>query len=71
MTDEEHNSVTSAAASVSKQLINTLPAQFLALILLNVIFVGLLLWFLDDQMTSRILLADKIVTSCMEASKHQ
>ena len=48
------STLTTAAAELGGKLINSLPAQFLMLVLLNVFFVLGLLWFLHASEATRV-----------------
>lgn len=50
-------------------MLGTLPGQFLALLIVNVCFVGGLLWFLEAQQASRERVIDTIVRSCLERQR--
>lgn len=50
---------------LGRRLIATLPPAFLMLVLINAIFIGAVLWFLDNRMTERTALVDKIVDHCL------
>lgn len=60
MTDEE----TRGLVGLGKQLLMGLPAQFLALMLVNVVLVGGLFWHLDSQLESRERVLMKMVETC-------
>lgn len=51
---------------LSQSLIGALPPAFLMLVLINAIFIGVVLWFLADQMDSRTELAGKIIDRCLD-----
>lgn len=53
-------------ARTSDKLITTLPPAFLLLFLLNLIFVALVMWFLNNQLEQRTSLVDKLVDRCMQ-----
>lgn len=45
--------IVSSIASATSATLNTLPGQFLALVLINMLFIGGLLWFLDREEAGR------------------
>jgi hypothetical protein len=60
-----NESAIGAVARLGQNLITTLPPAFLGLVLINAIFIGAILWFLDNRMTERTALVDKIVDRCL------
>jgi hypothetical protein len=63
---EEHEptSTVGAVASVGRALVSGLPAQFLALVAMNTVFIIALLMFLDHQNSSREHMMSKFIDSC-------
>lgn len=49
MTDDQAKGIVGAVESVSNKIVSSLPAQFLMLVLLNVMFLATLFWFLDRE----------------------
>ena len=66
MTEQEAQGVVGAAAKLGGQLIGSLPAQFLMLCVLNLIFTLGLLWFLNQQEQARERVLTPIVTACLQ-----
>jgi len=66
MTEQEANSVAGAAAKLGTKLIGSLPAQFLMLCLLNLVFIAGLLWFLDEQIKARERVLTPLITACLQ-----
>lgn len=60
-----NGTIPGAISRLGQSLITALPSQFLMLVLINAGFLGLVLWFLTDQMDSRTALAGKIVDHCL------
>jgi hypothetical protein len=60
VTEEETKSV----LGLGSKLITGLPAQFLALVVINVIVLGGLFWHLDSQLESRERVLIKMVETC-------
>ena len=52
-------------SEVCRSAIDALPRSFLALLVLNVVFLGLLLWFLDRQQVARNAVVSQILDSCL------
>jgi hypothetical protein len=57
--------VVAGALDLSKSLVGALPPAFLLLLLLNAAFVGLLVWFLGDQLEQRDKMAQALFDRCM------
>jgi hypothetical protein len=66
MSEPQHEGTIGAVTDISSKLIGALPPAFLMLVLLNVVFLGLVMWFLADQIDRRTALVTQIVTRCME-----
>jgi len=66
MADETHG-VVGAVETLGSKLMTSLPAQFLGLIVLNTIFIGSLLWFLNRQTDARERLLAPLLKECAEA----
>lgn len=65
MLDSNHGS---GLTGLGSRLITTLPGQFLALCLINVIFVLGILWFLEKQQEIGSVIARDVFTKCLEAA---
>lgn len=53
-------------AKIGQSLISALPPAFLLLVLINVIFIGVTMWFLDDQMAQRTHMAEQLFDRCLD-----
>jgi hypothetical protein len=60
MTDEEAKGI----IGLGRQLINGLPAPFLALLAVNVVVVGGLFWHMGNQLDARERVLLKLVENC-------
>jgi hypothetical protein len=49
---------------LSKQLVTALPAQFLLLLLINILLVGGFVWHMDSQLDARERVLIKLVETC-------
>jgi hypothetical protein len=49
---------------LSKQLVTALPAQFLLLLLINILLVGGFIWHMDSQLDARERVLIKLVETC-------
>jgi hypothetical protein len=69
MTGEDHaaaaNTAIGAMAGTAGKLINSLPAQFMVLVLLNTAFLSGLLWFLNKQEATRERIYGPVLAGCM------
>jgi hypothetical protein len=63
---EAPRGLTGLAQSISAGLIGALPPAFLLMCVLNIIFLGLILWFIEHQLDQRMLLANKILDHCWQ-----
>jgi hypothetical protein len=52
-------------ASISERLIRVLPPAFLLMIVLNVLFLGVLVWLYESNTEARTELLSKIVEKCL------
>lgn len=51
---------------IGNKLVGSLPAQFLLLVLINVIFIGGLLWFLEKRDSARERMLTPILAACLK-----
>lgn len=58
-------SVTAEALKLGDRIVAALPPAFLLLVLMNVGFLGMVLYFLNNQMEQRMALATKILDACL------
>jgi hypothetical protein len=65
MTDAEHHGSLSAISDAGHKFLITLPGQFLALCLINVLFLIGLLYFLAHQSDARERIIQSIVDRCV------
>lgn len=65
MTDSERLTLLQAGARVGETVVRALGPQLLAVVLLNMLFAGLLLWYLDARATHTVMLVDKLLTECL------
>ena len=61
--------VSDDARSVIERITAGLPPSFLALVCLNVVFIGVLLWVLYGIALARITSMDHILSACVEGLK--
>ena len=59
----ERNGVVSAIATATSATLTTLPGQFLALLLVNIVFIGGMLWFLDREDRARMAFEERTLAS--------
>ena len=58
--------VVTAIIGLGSNMVAGLPAQFLALVGINCIFVLGLLWFLNSQSQQRAVIVDHLLTACLQ-----
>jgi hypothetical protein len=59
-----------ALTDLGARVVNALPPAFLLLCLINVAFLGIVMWFLDDQIAQRTRMAEKLFDRCMDVALH-
>lgn len=64
-TDEPHG-VVGQVARLGDKLITTLPPAFILLVLLNIAFLGMVMWFIQDQSAQHNATVSAMLTRCME-----
>jgi len=62
--NNETVTVTGAVSKLGTALIGAMPPAFTLLLVINVIFLGLVMWFIDDQIHQRTELVEKVIDSC-------
>ena len=67
---DEPETVVGAASKFAQSLVGALPPAFLLLCLLNVAFLGMVMWFLADQVDRRTTLVSTVITRCMDIALH-
>jgi hypothetical protein len=67
---QQNGTIPGMVGRLGQSLITTLPPGFLLLCLINVAFLGVVMWFLDDQMAQRTHMADKLFDRCMDIALH-
>jgi hypothetical protein len=68
MADDESTNIPGAAAKLGGALIGALPPAFLLLCIINVVFLGLVMWFLADQIDRRTALVSHIVPQSLDST---
>ena len=58
------------ATRVGDDLIRALPPAFLLLVVLNLCFLGMVMWFINSQQSARNSLVNTIVSKCMDIALH-
>jgi len=54
-----------ALSSLSEKLVGALPPQFLALVVINVLFLGALFWFIDARANHAAEVLNQLLSSCL------
>lgn len=65
MSEPNGNGKYSGLTGIGHRLIAILPPAFLLLVMLNIVFIGFLIWFLDHNATQRNELLTRIVAGCL------
>jgi uncharacterized protein YoxC len=63
---EQQPTVMQAAMRLSDRLLSIMPPAFLMLVALNVVFLWIVMRFLDNQLNTRTELVGHVLTSCLE-----
>jgi hypothetical protein len=61
---DEPTGLYGAARDLGRDLISALPPAFTLLLVINVIFLALVMWFIDDQIQQRTELVAKVIEHC-------
>ena len=65
MTEEE----TKGLVGLGGKLIAGLPAQFLALIVVNLVFMGAFIWYVDARSRHSVDVIQQLLSSCLQQSR--
>ena len=63
--DRHHEGAIGAVTDLGRALVSALPPAFVMLLVMNVCFLGLVLWFLNHQADQRTAMVDKLLDRCM------
>lgn len=63
-------SMNGGITKLGQSLISTMPPAFLLLLLINLLFLGLIVWFLKDQLEARDKMAQQLFERCMAIALH-
>jgi hypothetical protein len=70
--NDEPQTIPGMASRLGQSLIGALPPAFLLLCIINVAFLGLVLWFLNGQIDQRTAMVSKLMDRCMQiALEHE
>jgi len=58
--------VPGAISKLGQTLIGALPPSFIILLILNIAFIGFVMWFLEGQLRARDVMAEQLFNRCME-----
>jgi len=64
--DDQPQGVVAQGIDLLGKLGGSLPPVFLMLLLINMLFLGLVLWFIDDQIQQRTELVEKVIEHCLK-----
>ena len=66
-TDDPHGpGVTGAVSRISSQVVSSLKPQFLALILVNAIFMGVFIWYIDARARHAAEIMRQLFETCLK-----
>ena len=63
--DPPHEGTIGAITDLGGKMIGALPPAFLMLCVVNLVFLGMVVWFINHQATARTELVDKLIDRCM------
>lgn len=52
---------------LGSQVVHALPPQFLGLILVNMIFIGVLFWYIDARAQHSVAVINQLLARCLQA----
>jgi hypothetical protein len=64
--EEPKHGIISAVAHVGSQVVSSLQPQFLALILVNVMFMAAFVWFVDGRARHTVEIIQALLESCLK-----
>lgn len=67
---QSNGGLVGAATRLGQSLITALPPAFLLLVLINVAFLAMVMYFIDHQLSQRTRLVNTLVDKCMEIALH-
>jgi hypothetical protein len=67
--EEQKHGIISAVAHVGSQVVHALQPQFLALVLVNLMFMGAFVWFIDSRARHTVEIIEALLESCLKNSK--
>jgi hypothetical protein len=65
------NGMFGALSALGQSLIAALPPVFLMLLLINLVFLAMVMWFVDKNSEQRVAIVRDIVDSCLTHETHQ
>jgi hypothetical protein len=64
--NNSHQTIIQAGVKLGSQIVHSIgPPQFIALIILNVIFIGMLFWFVDGRARHTSEMISQLMTKCL------
>jgi hypothetical protein len=64
--DNGSGTILGVAARLGSRVIHALAPQFLALILLNIVFLGLLVWYIDARADHAAAVMKQLLDTCLQ-----
>jgi hypothetical protein len=62
----ENGGVVGAASRLGQSVVSALPPAFLLLVIVNMMFIGIMFWFLERQQSERNAMIGKFVDRCLD-----
>lgn len=69
--DPRHEGSVGAITDLGNKLISALPPAFVMLLVMNVCFLGMVLWFLNHQSDQRNATVNLLLDRCMSIALHE
>ena len=67
--EEQKHGIISAVTHVGSQVIAALQPQFLALILVNIMFMGVFIWYIDGRARHSVEIIKTLLDSCLKNNR--
>jgi hypothetical protein len=64
-----HTTVVQAAIKLGQSVTHGLGPQFLALVLVNIVFMGAFVWYVDARARHSVVIIERLLASCLQQSR--
>jgi len=65
MTNVQHQGAVGAVSDLGGKVVAALPASFLGLLCINVVFLGGLAWYADHERADRVAMFNRLMDACV------